>query len=469
VPRLRIWAGRIFVVSLAPITTYGSRFAGNIILSRLLAPDEFGTAIAISTVLGLGGLISDVALDRFVIINGSKQALATAHMLSVAIAALLAAALIVFAPAVAGLFGVADFADSFALAAGVSAFGGLAHLGIKQIRRTYDYGPDSAAQVVANLSATAALFVAATTLRNHRAIIASFAVQSIVYVILSHFLARIPYKLSCNKPMLRQALSFGLPLTFNGLGLAVMYQLDRVLVGYWFGVKELAAYAVIFSMSVVPTNMLLGVFSGPSLSYLLSGKPDSSDQSDRYRLVLGFYSILGSLYAFWLVLGLDILTPTIFGASFTISPLAHVLFTLIACLRLLRGGAPTTLLLASGRTRQLALLNLSSGIGLMIAFVCIVIRPRFESMLLGIAIGEAISFTFFLTLCEEATKRGSKAMIDLATTIAAPILLAAGLAWSPDITWHARGSLFFMGLMVVIAQLSFELFKNRELRDLFSR
>jgi hypothetical protein len=64
----RVWAERALVGGLAPIVVYGSRFASNIILSRLLAPDEFGTAVAISVVLGLGGLATDVALDRFVII-----------------------------------------------------------------------------------------------------------------------------------------------------------------------------------------------------------------------------------------------------------------------------------------------------------------------------------------------------------------------------------------------------------------
>ena len=221
-PRLGIWAGRIFVASLAPIAVFGSRFAGNIILSRLLAPDEFGTAIAISAVLALGGLVTDVALDRFVVIEGSTLALSTAHLLYVADSIFLALALIVTAPATAALFGVANFAGSFGLAAGLSAIGGFAHLGIKQIWRNHKYGPESVAQVLANLTALAALFLAAYVLRNHRAIIVGSAVQTVVYVTLSHVLARTPYKLRFDKPMLRQALSFGLPLTLNGIGLAIM-------------------------------------------------------------------------------------------------------------------------------------------------------------------------------------------------------------------------------------------------------
>jgi O-antigen/teichoic acid export membrane protein len=467
VTSLRVWTERIIVGGLAPLVVFGSRFAGNIILSRLLAPDEFGTAIAISVVLGLGGLVTDVALDRFVIINGSAQALSTAHMLAIANSLLLAGGLVVTAPVTAGLFGVANFAGSFALAAGLSAVGGFAHLGIKQIQRNYNYGPDSTAQVVANLTAMAALFLSATALRDHRAIVVSLAVQSVVYVILSHVLARTPYQLSCDKPTLRQALSFGLPLTLNGVGLAIMSQLDRVLVGYWFGVKGLAVYAVIFSMSVVPTYLIVSVFSSPSLSFLLSGGQAASDRSERYRLLLGFYTILTSLYAVWMVLTLDLLTPLIFGPSFAISPSAHVLFVLIACLRLQRSGAPTTLLLASGRTKRLALLNLSSGLGLLIAFACIVVWPRLESMLIGIAIGEFISFTIFFTSLERVTTRGSTVLIDLVAAFATPTVMAAALAWDPDVTGQARGTLLLIGVIAVCAQLSFEFYRNIKFRNLF--
>jgi len=465
VPRLRVWAGRFLIVSLAPTATFGSRFVGNIIMSRMLAPYEFGTAIAITVVLGLGGLVTDMALDRFVIINNSMRALSTAHMLSIVINVTLALALFAAAPAIAAMFGVANFATSFALAAGLSVVAGFAHLGIKQIQRNYEYGPDAVAQVAMQLASLAALFLAATILRNHRAIIFGTTVGLVVYVILSHVLARMPYRISWDKPTLHQALSFGLPLTLNGIALAIMYQLDRVLVGYWFGVKELATYTLIFSLSVVPTNLLISIFFGPTFSYLLSGSQDASDRSKRYRLLLGFYSILTSLYAFWIVLTLDIITPLIFGRSFTVSPLAHVLLTLIACLRFQRAGVPTAFLLASRRTKQLAFLNLLSGFGLIIAFGCIIFWPRLESMLIGIAIGEFLSFTIFFALSEEAIRRGM-VVVDLTIAIVVPAVMVVALAWNPVSTWQARGILFIIGLVAISAQLTFEFRRNKKFGEL---
>lgn len=465
----RVWAERALVGGLAPIVIYGSRFASNIILSRLLAPDEFGTAIAISVVLGFGALATDVALDRFVMIDGSTRALSTAHLVAAVNGIFLAGVLALGAPVAAGVFGVGNFAGSFALAAGISAVGAFANLGVKQIQRDYNYGPEAIAQVTANVLGILGIFVAATAFHDHRAIIAGMGLQLATYVLLSHVLAPSPYRFSCDKEMLVRALSFGLPLMLNGIGLAAMSQLDRVLVGSWFGVKELGLYAVIMSMSIIPTSLIVVVFSNPSLSFLLSNGQDTSARAERYHLLLTFYSLLTGLYACWMVLALDVLIPLIFGPSFTISASAHVLLVLIACLRLQRSGAPTSLLLASGRTKQLALLNLSAGLGLLVAAACIAVWPSLEAMLVGIAIGELASFTIFFTTLGKVVTGGRHALTDLIRVIAVPAVMAAALAWKPYPTWGTRGMLLLIGMLAVLAQLSLELYRNSRFRTVVAR
>src|SRR6185437_4636166 len=253
----------------------------------------------------------------------------------------------------------------------------------------------------------------ARLLHDHRAIIVGMALQVGVYVVLSHALAPASYNMRCDKEMLFRALSFGLPLTLNGIGLAAVSQLDRVFVGSWFGVRELGLYAVMFSMSVVPTNLLIGVFSGPSFSFLLANREDADSRGQRYQLLLAFYSVLAGLYACWIAVTLDVLTPLIFGPAFAVSTTAHILFILIACFRLQRSGAPTANLLASGRTKQLAVLNLSAGCGLLFAFVFVTVRPSLEAMLLGIVIGEFASLTFCLLTQGKAVRPVGRGLIDV--------------------------------------------------------
>ena len=465
---LRVWAGRVFVGGLAPISVYGSRFAANIVMSRLLAPDEFGTAVAISAVLGLGGLATDVALDRFVMIEGTARALSTAHVVALAINLALAGVLVAVAPIAAKLFGVGDFAGSFALAAAIVMIGAFANLSVKQIQRNYNYGPDAIAQVSANLLGIVALFISARVLRDHRAIIVGLGVQSILYVLLSHLLAPTSYRMSCDKQTLVRALSFGLPLTLNGIGLATVSQLDRVLVGHWFGVKELGLYAVLFSMSVAPTSLIISTLSAPSLSFLLSAGPQASARSDGCRLLLAFYSLVAGLYACWLALTLDILVPLIFGQSYTLTTSAHVLFVLISCIRLLRSGAPTSLLLANGQTKRLALFNLSAGTGLVLGSALVAIWPKLEAMLFGIVVGELIAFMLFFATLEPAARPVRRVVADLASALAVPFAISAALTCYPDPTWPARSILCLVGLIVVGVQLYVELRRNSRLRDVIA-
>jgi len=421
----------------------------------MLAPEEFGTAVAISVVLGLAELVTDVALDRFVMVNSSPNALSAAHVLVVVRGVLIALGLVALAPAAAKLFGVPQFTGSFALAAIVPLVQGFNHLSVKRMRLDFGYGPESISQLASNLAAIVSLWVAVIVLHDHRAIVFSFATESFVYMILSHILAGAPYRLGTTKSTLHEALSFGLPLTFNGIGLAVISQLDRVLAGYWFGVETLATYAVILSMSVAPASAILAMFSPLGLSYFLSDENASSTVFEKYRLLAFFFSTLSLLYVFFVVLTLDVLIPIIFGRAFSINPTVHVIIAAIVCLRLQRNGAPTTLLLAAGRTGQLALLNLSTGFGLIIAVAMLFTRPTLESMLLGILIGDVVAFVLFFGVAYRRTApRRSEIVIDLAIAFVAPMLIVAALAWNPAHTWKARSLLFGIGLFAVCMQIA---------------
>lgn len=460
----RIWAERVVLGGLAPIATFGSRFAANIILSRLLVPEEFGVAVAINVVLGLGWLVTDVALDRFVMIAGKQRALATAHVLAIANSGLLALLLAVAAPKLALIFGVPQFVGSFRMAAIVALIHGFSHFGLKQIQRNYIYGPEAIAQVSSSIAALAALFAVAVVVRDHRAVLASLAVQASVYVISSHVLARSRYRIVYDKEMLRRALSFGLPLTLNGIGLAIMSQLDRVLVGYWFGVTQLASYAVMISMSLVPATLIGSVISPPSFSFLLSEPSDRGARATRYGLLLACYSVVAGLYACWVALTLDVLTPLVFGSTFTVSPTAHVLLLLIACFRIQRSGAPTTMLLASGRTKRLAGLNLSSGIGLLAACFGVMIWPRLETMLFGLAVGDFISCIMFFISVRKIEGHEAAIAGDLLSGFIVPAFMAIALALNPAVTWEARGILLGAGCLAVCAQLYIEVLRNEKMR-----
>jgi hypothetical protein len=170
------------------------------------------------------------------------------------------------------------------------------------------------------------------------------------------------------------------------------------------------------------------------------------------------YSTLALLYSLWVVLTIDILTPFIFGATFTVAPTVHALIAVLVFLRLQRGGAPTIALLKSGRTVELALLNLAGAFGLLCALGFVMLRPSFDSIVLGVVIGDfivLILFFFASSSARAATHRS--AMTDFGISLFALALTVGTFLWMPEIGWRARGTIFLTGAFGIGIQFAFGL------------
>lgn len=458
ISKIKPWIARSSIMSIAPAADFGTRFARTIILSRLLARDEFGIGVAITVMLGIASLVTDVAIDKFAIIEADEsgtEALAAAHMLSLLRGGLLSLALLAAAPTMAGLFGVPQSGGSFAFAALVPFISSFAHLGIKQVQRHYQYAPETWCLLLSNFLSLFALFLAISIYGDHRAVVVSFLVQAIVYTCASHLLARTRYHLKGSRTLLRKALSFGMPLTLNGIGLALMAQFDRALVGHWFGVDTLAKYSVLLSISVVPIALVLRIFGTLSLSFMLTKMSEGGLGSDRYGFLVFLFSVLAVIYSLLIALTLDWATPLIFGRSFDVSLEIHLLLTAIVFLRLQRGGAPTNLLLATGHTKELAILNLSAGFGLALAFVLLLWSPTLEMLLSGLAAGDLFSLLLFLFAPLDIIPVNKSILTaDLAMGGLALALILGGLAYYPDANVATRLTLFVVGATGVALQLA---------------
>jgi hypothetical protein len=102
-----------------------------------------------------------------------------------------------------------------------------------------------------------AALAAATILPDHRVIILAFLVDAAVYAAARHSLAHAPMRVIPDRETLRQALTYGLPLMLNGVGLALISQADRMVVGRFFGMDILGVYALTLSLAVAPISPLM--------------------------------------------------------------------------------------------------------------------------------------------------------------------------------------------------------------------
>jgi PST family polysaccharide transporter len=272
------------------------------------------------------------------------------------------------------------------------------------------------------VAAIAAVFPAFAIFHDHRVIVVSLAAEVAVYAAISHLLARSPYRFGWEKTELRQALTFSMPLTLNGLCWAFIQQFDRFAVGAWFGVTELALYTVTVSLGVVPGSLLLVIFGNIGMSYLISGGEEADRINERYRILWDLYEILALAYFLFTLLFLDILVPLVYGAAYAVTPVMQASAALVGYSRLLRGGAPTAYLLAESRTRELALLNLSSIGGVLAMLVCVTAFQSVGSLFAGIEAGEIVSRWLFLKVLRRNTA-GEHELKALMSALAAPLAI----------------------------------------------
>lgn len=425
------WLARVSFASVAPIAEFATRFLRTIILSRLLSPAEFGTSVALSVVVGTAMMISDIGLDRFILLKSgdeSRRALAAAQTIQLMRGLLLAASMLAAARPAAEFFDVPQAERSFLWLAVIPVVHVCAHLGPKQAHSSYDFRQDA----WANIAASAASLVAAgaavlCVARDHNAILVSLISAEVAYVCATHILSRQKFTMAWDSQIMLEALRYGLPLTLNGVGLAILAQADRMLVGATFGVEILGTYAVIVSIAIATMSPIYATFSSVALVTVARNRPNSRRFPDLFTAVVWGFGLLGFAHCAFIGLSLDLIVPKIFGDRYVVEPGVRIALATIAFIRVMRG-PPSVLLLVDGGTGRLTASNLVAGIGLGVAIVSVQAVPTLDAVLIGMLVGDLLSLLLFqLFQFRQVPDFGLRLLRVLALQCAAALALSGAL------------------------------------------
>jgi O-antigen/teichoic acid export membrane protein len=450
--RLRLWIARISFTAAGTGLELALRFVRTLFLSHLLTRAEFGVTVAISVVIFTSELVSDIGIGPFVLNkseNASVQVLATAHTLQIVRGLILASGILLSASFVAQFFGVPQFRQSFMLVALVPFIRAFSHLGVKQAQRNYDYRPEAISTIISQLVSLIAAIAAGYLLHDHRAILVAFIVEAIVFTLASHQLTPTPFSAKVDPEVGREALSYGLPLMVSGLAGAIASQVDRMMVGYFFGVEVLAGYGIILTVAMVPLSSVYRIASSIASAMLARDRNAPERLEASYMLTTWAFILLGFGYASGLALGLDVVTPLVFGQAYKVGGAVHLLVSLIAFMRVLRWSA-TLLLLALGATRRLALATIINGFGLLIGVTLVIVRADLSSVLVGVLIGDFLSYVVFQHTVLERIPAARRA-IHISNIMGAisGMTLAVGIFLLPEANWINRQML--AGVLALVA------------------
>jgi O-antigen/teichoic acid export membrane protein len=426
------------------------RFVRTMILSHLLSPNDLGAAVALMSILAGCELITDVGLDRFVIVTDGKdraQAVAVARQLALGRAILLAAAIAIFSPALARLFGASEHLRGIAWLGLVPLISSFRNWRMVQIQQDYRYGPEAIANVGGQVAAVIVVIPACAWFHDERALLVSLITEAVVHVALSRVLVQ-PERVAAVDPSVRRAaIKWGVPLLINGVGLMALGQLDRVIVANLFDLQTLALYALGLNLAITPTSPLATIAQKIGLPFL--GNLRESPQALRQAslLVLVGMACVAAAYALPIGLALDRLVPFFYGRQYQVTETFCALAMFDAFLRFCRGG-PNMILLHHSFTSRLTVGNLIAGVGMLIGLALGVASRRLESVMVGLVIGDFLSLVVLLSLLHRhlSIPTALTHIGLLATTIG----LAAAMLWAGgDLTLGERALIFMAGGLAI--------------------
>lgn len=357
--RRRIFAGAAFL-SVAQVAEQACVFARNLILARLLGPENMGVAATFAVTMSLLEMSSELATDRLLLQakDGDDPALQGAAQLVEAVrGALIALVILALSGPIAALFDVPEAVWAFRALALAPLIKGFAHLDAKRLVRGHRYRPLVLVDLGSQALVTAAAWPLAWALDSYWAVLWLVIGQVCGSVLISHVVATRRYGWSMTGEAWRRIVSFGWPLLINGLLMFGVFQGDRLIVGVFYDMETLGVYSVAFALAMMPTMMLARVATPvllPSLSRLTED-PERFAQRHRVSLELLTVGTLG--YVCLLVGAGGSLMALLYGDAYRGAGAFIGAIALMQALRMVRI-APTLAAMAHGDTRNALIANL---------------------------------------------------------------------------------------------------------------
>jgi O-antigen/teichoic acid export membrane protein len=379
-----------------------------IVLSHALSLTELGFVSALAVTVGAAEQISDFALYRYVFSASREEyedSLAAAHGLAILRGLVIGALVALAAPLLGMIFNLQGNFYDFALLGPLMLIRGFDHLDPRVAERDYNYRPQLTAIIVSNVLSLAALFIAARLMPTHMAFLISLYVHAFFLVATDHIVASVKYRCTFFTPHFWKAFRFGYPLVFNGMGLAASQQGDRFLVGSFLGLPELAIYTVANLATFVPAGLIVRVLGPITLAQLYNaGNKADGSYDARLRLFARLIPLIAGLFALGVVSLLNIMLPLVFSAKFVLTPESTALLAASLFFRQVRSDPFVAMLLNSGRTKRLAIANLSASSALLFMFLLLFAYRSFEAVMLGRLLGEITGWIVTLILTRDLFK-----------------------------------------------------------------
>lgn len=417
-------------------------FGRNIVVARLLPPEQFGIALTLVTVISALDAVSELGVELFLIRSpkASETSLqSTLHTILIARGFVAAAAIVLLAAPIANLFGVPEVAQAYRWLALVPAIRGFMHLDVRRFEKEFRYWPGIIANFMAIGAGTLAAAVLVILTRSYWAMLLAYIVQYLVLVGAYHYFAERRYELSYQPAHVRDLMRYGGPLLLNGILLFGLAQGDRLFIGSALSVTELAHYGVVSVLTTGLTSVVMRMTGALYLPLLSAFEVRSDGYARRYEVCGAITTLLALATATGFSILGDWIVLVAFGPQYRAAPLLVTSLSLQAAFRMLRSW-PQISFLSSASTQYLLYGNLASAAGVIASGVVAANGLGIEYVGLMVAAGEVLAavltFAFFVPPASREGEAGLRFLACLLLVAAALLTAAWWELWPESLLWR---------------------------------
>ena len=444
----------------------GCSFIRNVIVARLISPEDFGIAATFAMTFFLLEMISNLAADVLLVQapdGDQPEFQKSAQALHAFRGTVNAAIIFVLAGPIANLFGVPQARWAFHCLALLPLCKALNHLDNNRLQREMNFGPQIASDIGSNLLVTLLALPLGLWLRDYSLMLWLLIAQVASFMILSHLMAKRRYAWAWHADYVKRIVAFGWPLLINGLLMYVIFQGDRFIIGAskrlfahsTYTLTDLGIYSVAFGLTMAPTMLVANVSTQLFLP-LLSRAQEMKEQFERrYAGCSELMSLVAAAIAIPFILAGGWAVTLVYGAKYAAAAGFIGWLGAMWALRILRV-APTLAAMARGDTRNSMVSNMARTIALAgILFVAATGRPLVWVAICGF-VGELLALTVCLWRLQREHGVSSRIALKPFMAAGASMMLAgmAVMAGVPQMGWVAACAVALaLTLLSVVAML----------------
>ena len=217
----------------------------NLLVGRLIPVEDYGIAATFAVAMAVVEMASALGLQQQIVQakDGDdphfQSALQGFQVLRGVLSGLV---LVLIAGPMANFLAIPQVTWAYQLLALVPVLTALTHFDIHRLNRQMVFWPLLLTGAVPALISVLVLWPLAHWFGDWRVMLYSILIQALIGTVVSHILAKRPYRIVLDPAIMRSSLRFGWPLLVNAVLLFFVFQGDRLIVGRLSGMQALAIF-----------------------------------------------------------------------------------------------------------------------------------------------------------------------------------------------------------------------------------